>query len=904
MRMLSLRCFVLAICFFAPLKVSAQDSSGSPVRHIIIAWQDAQPEGFIEITNGNLVSIEITKGTGSVRNNRLEFASTTLDARINLTVGGIHATPGSGATLITVNTRLNPFSFFLRDLTPQHPIFIPDYHVAVTVAGDDRSFAQIARAVAKAGGLTCLQQIEREPEETYASAALRTRNQPCPTWLGISRDMRIFELSDRKTNPGSEMDMITPRNASRPLQIPEIEGKNAEYGYLAGRGQGVAVRLSRRLEEGVLPILHTTMVDGDIEYQSTAFVSPEASDLTPGMTFGTDWLVADASSGGHMFTKEQEELVKPKLDAENGKSETTILYYRVEATNKARVPRYAWFKTAHPGASWWKKSAYSFNRTSGFSSFSTGRVFCISRLNGAPLPDEEVPLLLKPGEKAIFEFLLPHSPIPMQRALALANQSFDARHEECRKFWNEKLEMAARITVPELRINEMLRAGLAQLDLTTYGIDPDSILAPTIGVYSPIGTESAPIIQFYNSAGLADIARRSLEFFIAKQHDDGMIQNFGGYQVESGAALWTMGEYVRYTGDTAWVKRVKPHLLRAADFLLRWREANKRDELNGNGYGMISGKVADPEDHFHQFMLNAYAYLGLNRTAEMLEAVDPVKSRALAREAQAWKEDIRLSLATCLAHSPAVPLGDGRWVPTVPPWTEAVGPRALHVRRDTYFSHGTITTPDVLLGPLYLTFCEVLSPEDPVSRMMLDYITELFLDDNAAFSQPYYSRHDWVELKRGMVKPFLKTYYNTFAALADRETYTFWEHLFQVSPHKTHEQAWFLMQTRWMLYLEDGQTLRLLPGIPRGWLGDGKEISLENVRSYFGPLSLRVRSHARSVEASLSCQSGRHPGVVVIRLPHPEGKKAVRVTGGAYDPATESVTVSNFTGSALITVDF
>ena len=56
------------------------------------------------------------------------------------------------------------------------------------------------------------------------------------------------------------------------------------------------------------------------------------------------------------------------------------------------------------------------------------------------------------------------------------------------------------------------------------------------------------------------------------------------------------------------------------------------------------------------------------------------------------------------------------------------------------------------------------------------------------------------------------------AGLADRETYTFWEHYFHASPHKTHEEGWFLMQTRWMLWLEDGDTLKLLPGVPRAWL--------------------------------------------------------------------------------------
>jgi len=65
----------------------------------------------------------------------------------------------------------------------------------------------------------------------------------------------------------------------------------------------------------------------------------------------------------------------------------------------------------------------------------------------------------------------------------------------------------------------MIMAGLLHLDLITYGIEPDGTLAPCIGVYSPIGTESSPIIQFYGSMGLHDIAKRSLMFFLDKQHE-------------------------------------------------------------------------------------------------------------------------------------------------------------------------------------------------------------------------------------------------------------------------------------------------------------------------------------------------------------------------------------------------
>ena len=72
---------------------------------------------------------------------------------------------------------------------------------------------------------------------------------------------------------------------------------------------------------------------------------------------------------------------------------------------------------------------------------------------------------------------------------------------------------------------------------------------------------------------------------------------------------------------------------------------------------------------------------------------------------------------------------------------------------------------------------------------------------------------------------------------SDRETYSFWEHLFKCSSHKTHEEAQFLMDTRCMLYLENGDTLDIFKVIPRKWMEDGKKIQLHNVVSYFGRLN-------------------------------------------------------------------
>ena len=182
-----------------------------------------------------------------------------------------------------------------------------------------------------------------------------------------------------------------------------------------------------------------------------------------------------------------------------------------------------------------------------------------------------------------------------------------------------------------------------------------------------------------------------------------------------------------------------------------------------------------------------------------------------------------MPLTHALAHSPVIPLGDGTWIPTLPPWAEGNGPTSLLTDGEKYWTHGTFMARDGLGTPLYAAFCEVLAPDEMMTDHMLNYQADLIHMRNVGFSQPYLQPARLrLHLQRGEVKAFLKTYYNGFAGLADRETYTFWEHYFHASPHKTHEEAWFLMQTRWMLWLEQGDTLRLLAGIPRAWLEHGK----------------------------------------------------------------------------------
>jgi hypothetical protein len=376
--------------------------------------------------------------------------------------------------------------------------------------------------------------------------------------------------------------------------------------------------------------------------------------------------------------------------------------------------------------------------------------------------------------------------------------------------------------------------------------------------------------------------------------------------VETGAALYTMGEYMRYSNDLSWLLENKARILKSCDYLIKWRNGSKKEELLGKGYGMIAGKVADPEDHFPQYMLNGYGYIGLKRMAEAFLKIDKPLALRLQKEADEWKKDIRVSFFHSCAQSPLLPLNDGTWVSSVPPWAGGNGLRAFNPEHQNYWSHGTFTVQDGLLGPLHLVFCEVLEAEEPAVLNMLNYHADVLFQQNSSFSQPYYSRQDWIQARLGLVKPFLKNYYGSMTALADRETYTFWEHVFGASSHKTHEEAWFLMQTRWMLYMEEGDHLNLLKTIPRDWMEDGKEIVLDDVQSYFGKIKLITKSNVSKgyIEAFISCNDVKKPRIVTLRLPHPQNRKPVKVTGGVYDPLTETVKLDSFSGSGSVKLEF
>ena len=824
--------------------------------------------GKVEVRDGRLLtSPEIPAGA---REKTLEIAD-------------VNTSPGAFPTLVTVDKAPFPFTFAVRDVTEACPVFVPEAE-CFALPGDDPRDYEAALAELNAKRLVSdAARMELEPEESYENACRFDRDQSCPVWLGLGRDLRIFRVSEQTDE--QIWGLVVPAYHSKTQKITRSDGttRPREIRFEIGPGASCRPRLERRLEDGALPIIHAVQYEQEVEYRLTLFASLENGPVTDERVRGSEPLAALSQMDYAMLTEAEKKELEGRIAAETAdREEELVLFVKVEAVNTGKVPAYAWFKSPHSNAPSAKRSFKD-----GLS-LEDGKAYAATLLNGERAKNAEYAVLIQPGETTVWECRITHAPIAPERAEKLFVQDFAAHLEHIRAYWQAKLDKAARIELPEAAVEERIRAGLLHLDINTLGMNAAGPLLPGVGWYAPIGTESSPMIQFFDTMGWHREAERCIDFFLGRRDQDGFIQVYNYYESETGPVLWTAAEHFRLTRDVAWLRRVTPALEHCCEFLLKWRNDNKREEFRKTGsYGLLNGKVADPDDFYHTYFLNAGTLLGLAGMAEVLREVDPEYAAKLAAETEEYRNDLRVSLENARRRAPVVPLADGTWTPVLPPWSEYTGAVSRYADGGEWFSHGSFVCRDTLIGALAFALSDLYAPDDPMMTTLLKANQHPATLENAGISQPYYSRHDIAHLRRGEAKLFLKTFYNQFAALQDRQTYTFWEHYYHLSQHKTHEEAWFLEQCRWMLAYEEGDTLELFRAIPRAYMEKGKRVAVHGLVTHWGKLDAELVSEGDRITATVSVE--RTPGRIALRVPHPAEKRAVRVSSGNYDADAETV---------------
>jgi hypothetical protein len=535
---------------------------------------------------------------------------------------------------------------------------------------------------------------------------------------------------------------------------------------------------------------------------------------------------------------------------------------------------------------------------------------------------------LGPGQSHSIELSVPYVELLDANELAaLKALTFAQARDSAVRFWRERVGRGMTYDVPEEYLNEFFKANLWRVLIST-DLDPvtgQHQHGAATHHYPNFLNETVMVARSLEMRGEHAEALRLLAPFLANQGVKALPGNFRtragvlyaahpgepdpytaqGYNMHHGWGLWAAAEHYYWTRDQQYLAGVAAQLAKAAEWIVFERQATKRQALDGSRpveYGLApAGDLEDVEEYLYFYATDAYYYLGLKHAAGVLAELaarsQPAKGRKgqaaesswrqlaarLLQEAEAFRQDIRSSMAESVATSPVVRLKDGTYVPYVPPRAYAL----------THLKEGWIR--EALYPALHLVNGEVYDEWHPyVDWMAQDLEDNIFLSQESGYGVPEQKSNYFhlggftlqpnlldlclLYLQRDQLPNYLRAFYNTAWASLYPDVVCFAEWVPALGKgggplYKTPDECKFIQWMRQMLVLERGQELELGLGVPRAWMADGKRVRIERAATWFGQLDLEIRSQAATgrITASIQLVPSEPPKAMRLRLRHPAG---------------------------------
>jgi hypothetical protein len=422
------------------------------------------------------------------------------------------------------------------------------------------------------------------------------------------------------------------------------------------------------------------------------------------------------------------------------------------------------------------------------------------------------------------------------------------RTVEC---WRGVMAAAASIRVPDDKASQaLLAAHVCQLIASDHGE-----LHGGEGFYDEFYIrDGAYQVMELEEAGLHEAARNAIKPFTEHQLKDGRFESQKNQLDANGQAQWALWQYWKTSGDRQWLERVYPQMRRAADWTM---EARRRAPADSPFAGLLPPTPADGEslwDGTHHIVgYDFWNLRGLLCTADAARALGNAdEAEMLLAEAAAYRAVIdKAWQRTGLTHFPPSWEKEGtHWGNTETLWPTPIFPendarvtalmQELRERHLGGFAEGTIRWTDGKIAPaihpymsVYTTMASLACGED---ERVVDEFYWYLLHATATQAFP-----EGIFFKRKFA------WSNTI-------------------PHGTGASNYALL-LRHMLIDEKGGELHLLTAIPDWWLEDGREISVENAPTHFGPTSFRLRGAAQGVLLTLTPPEREAPKRVVLHLP-------------------------------------
>lgn len=801
----------------------------------------------------------------------------------------------SDRTVLQFRLPTGAFGVAVEDVLTNDCVYLPEHGLFVTRDPAPVTLAEYQRKIA--GRKTILQQVRELPDQTLARAMARTHHdaqREGPVMLSLACDNSKFVLE---------------RNGVLRFQTTTNVAPDwfASSGAVTPRfGVGPVSSLTRRLDGGWLPIPVITAENHGVLYSERVLVAP----------------CDEAGSDPARLNRR------------------SVCVAEFTLTNTLDRPAEAAVALDFMADSRQKKAASLARCARGYCAADESGAFALAATeaaNGLTASAQGGELKLQgtlPAHAAVSFVLL----LPAQRADFSSLPNPAHLRAETEAYWNAVLAPAMQIETPDPLLNEVIRSSRVRCLIAARNEADGARIAPWIAAmsYGPLESEAHAVVRGMDFLGHADFARRGLDFFIQRYNTNGFLTT--GYTTFGTAwHLWTLGEHYQLHRDTEWLRQAAPEVERVAAWILR--QIEKTRQPGRPEYGLMPpGVVADWNSFAFHYALNAYYYAALREVGTALSDL-PVSRRSLRQTGRAapsllltqaaqLRSNILRAYAWTQAQAPALPLRNGTWIPHYPSQVHSPGKLADFFPGQ---DGGRSWCYDVEIGAHQLVPAGVFDPGDREVEHILDHMEDVqFLFDGwfdypaamnekdwfnlGGFSkvQPYYTRNCEIYALRDDVKPFVRSYFNTIAAMLNSEVMTLWEHFNHSGAwDKTHETGYFLHQTRTMLVTERGGQLWLAPFITSNWLKDGMVVAAAKAPTRFGPVSYRIVSHANDgyIVANIEPPTRNPPDALVLRLRHPDGKpiRAVTVNGkrhGKFDPSKECITIKPTAGAVVVRAEY
>ncbi|HEX7989637.1 MAG TPA: discoidin domain-containing protein [Stenotrophomonas sp.] len=265
---------------------------------------------------------------------------------------------------------------------------------------------------------------------------------------------------------------------------------------------------------------------------------------------------------------------------------------------------------------------------------------------------------LEPGERREVVLVLPQTGSWQMPARFDA----DKAQQQVAAMWRQKLDQL-KLRVPEAGqpLANTLRTALAHMLISRVG---PSLQPGTRSYARSWIRDGAMISEGLLRMGRADAVRQYVDWYAPYQFESGMVpccvDARGSDPVPEndshGELIYTIAEYWRHTGDTAFLQQMWPHVQMAWNYMEQLRLSERTEEnraRNAGFYGMMPASISHEgysAKPVHSYWDNFWALRGYKDAADMAVALGlETESLAMAASRDQFRQDLDESLRAAMA---------------------------------------------------------------------------------------------------------------------------------------------------------------------------------------------------------------------------------------------------------------